>query len=60
MQCFQNEKIDQPGAAHDSATRGLVIVGVITNRRRVAGGPARASSGELTESRPDLHRRPTA
>jgi hypothetical protein len=60
MQCFQNEKTDQQCAAHDSATRGLVIVGVITNRWRVAGGPARASSGELTESRPDLHRRPTA
>jgi hypothetical protein len=56
MQCFQNEKSDQPRAAHDPATHGLLIVGVITIRWRFAGGPARASSGELTESRPDLHR----
>jgi hypothetical protein len=56
MQCFQKERTDQPRAGHDSATHGPVIVGAITIRWRLADGPARASSGELTESGPDLHR----
>jgi hypothetical protein len=56
MQCFQKEKTNQPCAALDSAMHGLVIVGVITIRWCLAGGPVQASSGELTESGPDLHR----
>jgi hypothetical protein len=56
MQCFQKEKTDQPCAAHVSGTHGPVIVGAITIRWCLAGGPARASSGELTESGPALHR----
>jgi hypothetical protein len=56
MHSFQNEKIDHPRPASDLATHGPVIVGAITIRRRLARWPARASSGELTESGPDLHR----